>query len=343
MAALCRLAALVLLAAALLPAASGADDGLSRCAKLEKADERLACYDELARTTPSASGEPVETFPRPSYLTRTWKLGPGDAGVRHMADILSHRPNYILVRWTDSPNERPRSPATGRASLGELNHAELKLQASFKTELISRQAFEWAGVTDDLRPLGIDSVRLWFAHTQKLDWQVFNHGDSRPIRETNYEPELILTLGTGNQGNGLKLINLGLAHESNGLGRSEHRGWSRMSAQAGWEWDRLALLARAWRVIPSSDDDNPNIERYMGWWDTVARYQTAGGYVISALMRRNAQTDRGFLQLDAATPISNVLGGLKFHVQLSSGYGETLLDYNHKQTTIGVGVSFGDW
>jgi phospholipase A1 len=334
MAALCRLAALVLLAAALLPAASGADDGLSRCARLEQADQRLACYDELARTTQSASS---------SYLTRTWKLGPGDSGVRHMADILSHRPNSILVRWTDSPNDRPRSPATGRRSIGDLNHAELKLQASFKTELISRQAFEHAGVTEALGPLGIDSVRLWFAHTQKLDWQVFNHGDSRPIRETNYEPELILTLGTGNQGNGLKLINLGLTHESNGLDRSEHRGWSRMYAQAGWEWERLALLGRAWRVIPSSDDDNPNIERYMGWWDAVARYQTAGGYVISTLVRRNVQTSRGFVQLDAATPSRNSFGGLKLHLQLSRGYGETLLDYNHSQTTIGVGVSFGDW
>jgi phospholipase A1/A2 len=343
MAALCRLAALVLLAAVLSPAASGADDGLSRCARLEKMDERHACYDELARTTQSASGEPVEAFPHPSYLTRTWKLGPGDAGVRRLADILAYRPNYILARWTDSPNELPRSPATGRASLGELNHAELKLQASFKTELVSRQAFEQAGVTESLAHFGIDSVRLWFGHTQKLDWQVFNHGDSRPTRETNYEPEVILTLGTGNQGNGLKLINLGLTHESNGLGRSEHRGWSRAYAQAGWEWDRLALLARAWHVIPSSDDDNPNIARYMGWGDVVARYQTAGGYVISGLLRRNLPTSRGFVQLDAATPTRDFLGGLKLHLQLTRGYGETLLDYNHSQTTIGVGVSFGDW
>ena len=333
MAALCRLAALVLLAAALLPAASGADDGLSRCARLEKTDERLACYDALARPTQ----------PDTSYLTRTWKLGPGDAGVRHLADILAYRPNYILLRWTDTPNDRPRSPATGRASLGELNHAELKLQASFKTELISREGFQQAGVTESLGHMGIHSVRLWFAHTQKLEWQVFNHGDSRPIRETNYEPEVILTLGTGNPGNGLKLINLGLTHESNGLGRSEHRGWTRAYAQAGWEWDRLALLARAWHVIPSSDDDNPNIERYMGWGDIVARYQTAGGYVISGLMRRNVQTARGFVQLDAATPVRGYLGALKLHLQLSHGYGETLLDYNHKQTTIGVGVSYGDW
>src|SRR5258706_2346963 len=228
MAALCRLAALVLLAAVLLPAARGADEELSRCARLEKAQERVACYDELARTTPSASSS--------SYLARTWKLGEGDAGVRHLADILSYRPSYILLRGTDSPNEQPRSPATGRASLGELNHAELKLQASFKTELISRQAFERAGLTDDLRALGIDSVRLWFAHTQKLDWQGFNHVEPRPIPGTDYKPELILTLGSANQGNGFKLINLGLTHESNGLGRDQHRGWGRMYAQAGWEW-----------------------------------------------------------------------------------------------------------
>jgi phospholipase A1 len=333
MAALCRLAAVVLLAAVLLPAANGADDGLSSCARLEKTDERLACYDALARPTQ----------PDSSYLSRAWKLAPEDAGVRHLADILAYRPNYILLRWTSRPNVLPRSPATGRASLGELNHAELKLQAGFKTELVSRQAFERSGVTESLGHLGIDSVRLWFAHTQKLDWQVFNHGDSRPIRETNYEPEVILTLGRGRQANGLKLVNLGLTHESNGLEHSEHRGWSRLYAQGGWEWGRFALLPRVWRIVPESDDDNPNITRYMGWGDVVARYQTAGGYVISALMRRNLQSDRGFLQLDAATPISNRLGALKLHFQFTSGYGETLIDYNHRQTTIGVGVSFGDW
>jgi phospholipase A1 len=223
-----------------------------------------------------------------------------------------------------------------------VNHGELKFQVSFKTELISRQAFDEAGVTQALGHVGIHSARLWFGYTQKMNWQVFNHSSSRPIRDTNYEPEVILTLGTGNQGNGLKLINLGLTHESNGLEESEHRGWTRAYAQGGWEWYRLSVLARAWYRIPESDDDNPDIKKYMGRGDIVSRYQTAGGYVTSVLVRRNLRSGRGFAQLDWATPLLNSLGALKFHVQLTSGYGDTLIDYNHKQTTIGVGVSFGD-
>jgi len=335
-------AVLVSLGAWLLPATSGAQDGLSRCAKLENIDERLACYDELARATQSSSAGPVDASPSSSYLTGAWKLGVKDGGVRHLADILGYRPNYIILRWTDRPNNQPRSPATGSASFADVNKDELKFQASFKTELISRQAFDQAGVTQALGHVGIDSVRLWFGYTQKMNWQAFNHSNSRPVRDTNYEPEAILTLGTGNQGNGLKLINLGLVHESNGESETEHRGWNREYVQGGWEWDRLSVLARVWHRIPESSDDNPNIQRYLGRGDLVTRYQTAGGYVTSALVRRNLQSHRGFVQLDWATPVLNSLGALKFHVQLTSGYGETLIDYNHEQTTLGVGVSFGD-
>jgi len=77
-------------------------------------------------------------------------------------------------------------------------------------------------------------------------------------------------------------------------------------------------------------------------YDLVARYQTAGGYVASVLLRRNRGTGRGFTQVDWATPALKVLGGLKLHAQATSGYGETLIDYNFQQTTPGIGVSFGD-
>jgi len=307
---------------------AGADDGLADCAKLPNAEDRLACYDKLANRQP-----PPEETSRTAYLTRSWRLGPNDAGVRRLADIATYRPNYILLRYTSRPNLEPRSPSTGRAPLTDLNKTEIAVQASFKTELISREAFSH---------LGMDTVRLWFAYTQGMAWQAFNHGESRPIRETDYEPELILTLGTRNTGNGFKLVNLGFSHQSNGLDQLEHRGWSRLYAQGGWDWQRFSLLARAWHVVNESDDDNPNIRRFMGSGDVVLRYESSAGYVTSSLLRHNFSTGRGLAQLDWATPLSRALGGLKFHAQLSTGYGATLLDYNHRQWTAGIGVSFGD-
>src|SRR6266480_923119 len=113
-------ALLVSLGAGLLPVTSGAEDGLSRCARLENIDERLACYDELARPAQSPSGGPVDASPSPSYLTGAWKLGAKDGGVRHLADILGYRPNDIILRWTDGPNNQPRSPATGNASFADV-------------------------------------------------------------------------------------------------------------------------------------------------------------------------------------------------------------------------------
>src|SRR6185503_19054590 len=133
---------------------------------------------------------------------------------------LGYRPNYILSRATSSPNTQPTSPAPGRSAPEpqDLQHNELEFQISMKTELASRQVFEEIGVTPLLGYIGVDSVRLWFAYTHRVNWQVYNAKASRPFRETNYEPEAILTFGTGNEGNGFKLVNLGLSHQSNGLG-----------------------------------------------------------------------------------------------------------------------------
>lgn len=320
----------------LVPGRSAADESMARCAAIPGEKERLACYDTLARSDSPADEE------RQPYLNRSWKLGPNDAGVRRLADITTYRTNYILGRWTSRPNLEPRSPSTGRAPLTDLNHGEAKLQASFKTELVSRQAFDELGVANAAGIFGFDSVRLWFAYTHGISWQAFNHGQSRPIREAEYEPEMILTLGRGQSGDGFKLLNLGFSHQSNGLDQLEHRGWSRVYAQGGWAWQRFSFSGRVWHVVEDSDDDNPNIRRFMGNGDLVIRHESGTGYVTSTLLRHNFSSGRGFVQFDWATPVTKALGGLKFHAQFTTGYGETLIDYNHRQWTAGVGVSFGD-
>jgi phospholipase A1 len=89
---------------------------------------------------------------------------------------------------------------------------------------------------------------------------VLNTRNSSPFRETNYEPELIATFGTG-AASGLKMANLGLAvHQSNGKRFTESRSWNRVYLQGGWEWNNsTSIMARGWWRIPENSlkDDNP--------------------------------------------------------------------------------------
>lgn len=65
---------------------------------------------------------------------------------------------------------------------------------------------------------------------------------------------------------------------------------------------------------------------------------------VSLLLRNNLRMgpNRGFTQLDWTTPVQ--LGeSAKLFVQITDGFGESLIDYNHRQRTFGLGISFRDW
>ncbi|MCV4754179.1 phospholipase A, partial [Escherichia coli] len=49
---------------------------------------------------------------------------------------------------------------------------------------------------------------------------------------------------------------------------------------------------------------------------------------------------RGSWQLDWTYPVDEAKpDGLRWYVQLFNGYGETLIDYNRRQTSIGAGLT----
>ena len=115
--------------------------------------------------------------------------------------------------------------------------------------------------------------------------------------------------------------------------------------QGGWESSTLSALVRGCWRIPEAADDTPDIADYYGRAEATLRWAPLDGSQIVGLTLRNnlrADQNRDSMQLDWATPVK-LNQSARLHVQLTSGYGETLIDYNFRQTTLGLGVSFRDW
>lgn len=243
--------------------------------------------------------------------------------------ITPMRPNYLMPLTYISPiNKKPWR------SIGEdtkYDNVEVKFQISFKL-----------AVWEDMWSPGSD---LFFGYTQVSVWQAYNRDESSPFRDTNYEPEFFVSMKTDNELLGLHNRNIivGAVHQSNGRGsESLSRSWNRIYANALLERGNLALSIKPWYRIPEDeeDDNNPNIEKYLGYGELRAAYKS-GSNLFAATGRNNLRADgnKGAIQLDWSFPLGPVRG----FVQYFAGYGETLLDYDHYQQRIGFGVMLSDW
>ena len=212
----------------------------------------------------------------------------------------------------------------------------LKFQFSAKSEI---------GNYRDLHFFRFQNFRLWAAYTQQSYWQIYNSTISSPFRETNYEPELIGTFGTGSA-SGCKLLNVGLTHQSNGRSTPESRSWNRLYLQGGWEWDDFYVLGRGWWRLPeaAATDDNPDITKYIGVADMEAHWSPDSEDEVMLLLRSNMNLGhpRGYLELNWSTPV-HIAHLSRLSLQFSSGYGGSLIDYNYNQTAFGIGLTFREW
>ncbi|MBZ0105052.1 MAG: phospholipase A [Sulfuricella denitrificans] len=332
----------MLLLSGMLPLlATGAD--YEKCAVIVPDIERLACYDQtaaqaikaspaLAGPSQKISGQRPETLAETdSFIGRRWELD--KASKKGTFRFREYKPVYILpFHYSNNPNQSPASPAPDHSIISSMpvGNTDVKYQLSFKTKL-------WEDA------LG-DNGDLWFAYTQQSHWLLYNPQVSSPFRETNYEPELIFTLRTDVDLPGemrWRMLNLGLSHQSNGRGLPLSRSWNRVYAQLGFERENFTIFLRPWLRLPESSekDDNPDITRYMGNGDVLLNYRS-GENTYSALGHVSPSTGHGALQLSWGFPISKTLKG---YVQAFSGYGESLIDYNHKQTSLGIGFSLQEW
>ncbi|WP_407061074.1 phospholipase A [Acinetobacter faecalis] len=335
------------------------------CVALQSNADRLACYDALFKV-PTTDVQPLvsereaalslssetdsfadkiknnvvaveaATFtPNTSLLDSRWELSPESK--LGTWQVRAYQPVYVFPAfWTSKKHEQPTSGNSQNVISPDeampLDSTEMKYQLSLKTK-----AFE---------SIFGNNGDLWVGYTQSSRWQMYNSDESRPFRETNYEPEASLMFRTNYEMFGLngRLLGLTFNHQSNGRSDPWSRSWNRVIVNVGFERENFAMIVRPWFRISENaeDDNNPDIENYIGRGDLTAfyRYKDQDFSLMLRHSLKGGDDSRGAAQFDWNFPISGRLRG-KF--QLFHGYGESLIDYNHKATYVGLGVSLLDW
>jgi len=262
-------------------------------------------------------------------LTEIWELEPDTQNGTFL--LSKYKPIYVLpFRYSTRPNELPYNSGTEVTidKYANLDNLELKFQFSFKSKIVQDIFF---GRGD-----------LWIAYTQKSFWQIYNTEFSRPFRETNYEPELILNIPAKFKFLGLhgKMFGIAFNHQSNGRTQIITRSWNRVIGFVAFEEKNWSLALRTWYAY--GVDENPDIKDFTGRADATFVYLMKKN-IITIHGQHSLKTgslSNGQIQLDWAFPIQ---GNLRGHFQFVDGYGDSLIDHNYRQTILGIGISFAEF
>lgn len=266
-------------------------------------------------------------------LAEKWQLDSTSLSKKVEFKILAYKPVYIMFgNFSTNVNNTPVSenPKNVLDASIPYDPFELAFQISFKTKILHNILGE---------KLGGD---VWGAYSQSSRWQLYNNTLSRPFRETNYQPEVFLLFATPYRIGNFKGVfaGVGVNHESNGRSNPLSRSWNRVIFQFGWEVDKLQIILKPWIRVSEEEekDDNPEIEDYIGRVELTFSYDL-GNHNFELATRhslRDGSRNRGSARLDYSY---RFFKNLKFHAQVFTGYGESLIDYNHNQTTFGAGLS----
>jgi len=243
--------------------------------------------------------------------------------------ITLYKPTYLFpFYYTASPyysiyqNNTP-----GQQGLDKM---EVNFQISFKVPV-------WHNVINP-------NSTLYVAYTQLSFWQAYN--SSPFFRETNYQPELFLEnkLDTPIYKDWqLKFFNVGAEHQSNGRGGDLERSWNRIYVDGIFTNDNWLVSLRPWYAIPdgSLHTHNPDISRFLGYGRELISYKVANQeFTLKTRNVFESGFKRGAVQINWSFPLTKHFKG---YVQWFSGYGQSLIEYNHYTNSAGIGIALNDW
>ena len=262
--------------------------------KIELAD---AASNRLMLLATAPAGQPAEAFPE--------TVGRIDLIPEDEPALSAHEPVYFLA--------------------GTRNGLNARYQLSFKDRIFDKESTpaQW------LPALG----QLHFGYTQTATWDL--GVDSRPFHDTSYRPTLFWQKRLDYGESMPRYLRAGYEHESNGRDGANSRSINLAYVQPAWraDFDDNKSLIFAPRFYSYLDkDENADIARYRGYADWLLRYGDESEWVLSSRVRVGT-AGHSSTQIDLSVPFRKPLfartGGFVY-LQLFSGYGETLLDYNQR-------------
>jgi outer membrane phospholipase A len=174
---------------------------------------------------------------------------------------------------------------------------------------------------------------FYFGYTQNSLWDL--ESSSKPFRDTSYRPSLFWRWERTDSKTWIDGLRAGVEHESNGQQGELSRSINIVFVRPEWRWTlreggSFEFTPKFYNYLDKSD--NPDIQKYRGYVDWRFRYDAAGEWIVTPVVRTPGG-GKGSLLIDASKRIRDLkfgpIGGyLQF--QYFNGYGEDILDYNQR-------------
>ena len=172
---------------------------------------------------------------------------------------------------------------------------------------------------------------LFFGYTQNALWDLSS--DSKAFRDTNYRPQVFWRWQRTDDRAWLDGARLGVEHESNGSLSTLSRSVDVLFLRPEWRWQlrnghSIEFTPKVYGYLEK--EENPDIAQYRGHVDWRARYDAAGEWLATGVLRLGT-AGKASLLLDVSRRVRDLrfgpVGGF-FHIQFFAGYGEDIVDYN---------------
>ncbi|NOH82747.1 phospholipase [Vibrio sp. 03-59-1] len=219
---------------------------------------------------------------------------------------------YFMQTYTSDINQEVYDEAYDNKA-DKMSKAEIKYQFSLAIPLVQMKY-----------------GTLMASYTQLSLWQLGNTDASSPFRETNYKPQMFM-MHQGKYGI-FNNIEYGYRHQSNGKEALTSRSWDMGYIAIERVNTKLDFGLQGWYA--TNLKDNKDIEDFIPPYEVWMKYHGKAGY-FKLKTAYNFSTDKGHVEVGYTYPLSKFAG---LYFQVWEGYGESMIDYNHRQTRVGLGL-----